>query len=205
MHHGEAGERRMTEQRLKKLRGGRQVGTNFVPRIFCLEDRSVPSTFYVDPALSGSTTGDIVTFNKGYPGSVPNLIFAADAAAWDTFSAADKERTAFSSFNAALTVANDKNIGGDTIRIAASATPIPVEHSRAATDLAPGVLPITERLTIQGSGQGATVLNPTSDTLFDDGKGGGPVPDSLTAVFRAAGADLTVQDLTFDGFGHNIG
>jgi hypothetical protein len=192
----------MSKRRSKHPRRGGWA-TQFFPRVQWLEDRTVPATFFLDPALTGATTGDIVTFNAGRPGEVQNLIYAETATDWNSFSAADKERAAFSSFNVALEVANDFSPGEDTIRIAASQTPIPVDNSWTAVDQTTGALPISDPLIIVGSGQGATILAPTNDTQFD--LGFGPEPDNLTAVFRVADATLTVTDLTFDGAGKNIG
>ncbi|HET6575337.1 MAG TPA: right-handed parallel beta-helix repeat-containing protein [Fimbriiglobus sp.] len=164
----------------------------FLPRVLCLEDRTVPTTFFVDPALSPAPTnpGDPVTFNAALPGQqVPGLAFAGTFTQWQ----AAQGNTAFKSFVEALKAANF-NPGADTIRVAGSTTPIAVENTAGNVDPTSGALKITGDLTIQGSGQGATVLAPNTDTA-----------DELTAVLSAVGPALTVTDLTVEGAGRKIG
>lgn len=168
--------------------------SRFTPLVDTLEDRSTPATLYVDPAFavpSVPADGTIVTFNANYTGTVTDLKYASTLAGWQ----ADNTRTAFSSFNVALQVA-ETNPGADEIRLARSTTPIPVDNSPGAVDPTSGALHITQNLTIIGSGEGASVLVPTSDTA-----------DELTAVFRVSGntIGMIAQDFTFDGNGKNLG
>ncbi|OWK45225.1 putative internalin [Fimbriiglobus ruber] len=44
-----------------------------------MEDRTVPSTFYVDVSLTGDTNGQNVTFDNGQPDQVTNLTFGTNA------------------------------------------------------------------------------------------------------------------------------
>ena len=181
--------------RQSKRRGRGQ----FLPRVLSLEDRTVPATYFVDPGLTPAPVnpGDPVTFNAAYPAQqVSGLSFAGTYTQWT----ANPTRTAFLSFAEALKAANDPILspGLDTIRVAGSTTPIPVENTAANIDPTLLALKITDDLIVQGSGKGATVLAPTDSTT-----------DELTAVFStfdaAGGPDLTVTDLTFDGNGKDVG
>ncbi len=71
----------------------------FKPQLRELEDRTVPSTFYVDPTFTGPP-GRIVTFNPGLPSQVTGLIIKTNA---------------FNSIGAATAAASP----GDTIELAA--------------------------------------------------------------------------------------
>jgi hypothetical protein len=181
--------------RQSKRRGRGQ----FLPRVLCLEDRTVPATYFVDPNFAGATAGDTVAFNTEFPGQqVSGLTFAGDYTDWQT----TPTRTAFASFAEALQAANDTTLspGLDTIRVAGSATPIDVENATTPDDpVAGNALQVTDDLIIQGSGQGATVLAPTGDTTF------GGVADEFTAIFRTVGPALTVTDLTLDAAGKQVG
>lgn len=172
----------------------RKPRPRFTPHVDKLEDRTTPATLYVDPAFavpSVPADGTLVTFNAGYTGTVSDLKYASTLAAWQ----ADNTRVAFSSFNVALQVA-ETNAGADEIRVARSTTPIPVDNSAGAVDPVTGGLHITQNLTIIGSGEGASVLAPTSDSV-----------DELTSVFRVSGntTGLIAQDLTLDAAGKNLG
>ncbi len=166
----------------------------FTPLVDKLEDRTTPATLYVDPSFAAPSPpadGTLVTFNAGYTGTVADLKYASSLAAWQ----ADNTRVAFSSFNVALQVA-ETNPGADEIRIARSSSPIPIDNSPGAVDPTTGALHVTQNLTIIGSGEGATVLTPTSDSL-----------DELSAVIRVSGntTGLIAQDFTFDGAGKHLG
>jgi hypothetical protein len=171
-------------QHRSKPHAGKRAGRRWVPGLLPLEDRTVPSTFYVDPAF-GSQPGPTFTFNANYPGTVTGIT-AADA---------------FTDLRAAIDAANT-NPGADTIKIAQSTTPITVDNAGVPDDPDTGnAIKITESLALDGSGVGATVLAPNSDTTF------GKAPDSLTSVFRVAGAGVTftASDLSFDGAGKQLG
>jgi hypothetical protein len=148
----------------------------------------VPATFYVDPAFA-TQLGPTYTFNANYPGTVTGI------------DAAHK----FTDLRTAIVAANTSpNTGGaaDIIKIAESTTPIIADNASVPDTGDPGnAIEITESLTLDGSGIGATVIAPSGDTTVQ-----GSV-DALTSVFRAAGAGvaLTVSDLTFDGAGKQLG
>ncbi len=148
------------------------------PALFQLEARDVPALFYVDPLFAGKAAGTVVTFNADGPGAVAGRTVDTDA---------------FATLGAALTKAA-ANFEADTIYLARSRdagglpTVTPLNNSG-------GPLVINDIITLVGSGRGATVLAPTSDTATTG-----------TGVFEvAAGKSLAVRDLTLDGGGHQVG
>lgn len=148
------------------------------PALFQLESRDVPALFYVDPLFTGIANGTVVTFNQGGPGAVAGRVIGTDA---------------FATLNAALTAAA-ANTESDSIFLArsrdAGGTPnvTPLDNSA-------GPILINDVVTIIGSGRGATVLAPTTDTA-----------DKSTGVFAVApGKSLSVRDLTLDGTGRQVG
>jgi hypothetical protein len=157
--------------------------------MLCLEDRVVPATYFVDPNFGTPAPGTSVTFNTEFPGEqVSGLSYAGTYTDWQ----ANPTRTAFSSFAEALKAANDATLspGADIIRVAGDDAPIPVENTAANVGATSGALEITEDLTIQGTGKGATILSPTDNAA-----------DEFTAILSAVGPSLTVTKLTFDGDG----
>ena len=180
-------------------------------RIEGLEDRSVPSTFYIDPALAGSADGSTVTFNAGKTGQVGGLTYASTAAFYNTDKAVHPAATyAFSDLRQAIE-ASELNPGADTIDVAQGA--VPLDNTAVTTPVTGGKVNsvlIDQPLTLVGSGQGLTVITPTTNTEFDSGAG--PAADPSTAVFlvttnQAAGTQgaLTASDFTFDGTGKQVG
>ena len=192
----------MASNRLRRPgRAGRPVRRSnpFTPTILALEDRSVPSTFYVDPSWEGSGSFSSVTFNKDYPGQRSGLVYGADIV---DYTASPTTVNAFSDLALALQV-SEQNPGPDTILIAHSADPIVLKNTATqlvGTDLINSV-PITQPLTLSGSGAGATVIVPLIDTEAN------ALADDTVALFRVAGsgANLSVSGLTLDGFGHKLG
>ncbi len=172
----------------------------FVPRFVTLEERCVPATYHVDPALAGKADGDAVTFEAGRAAAIPGLLFAGSAKS----ALANPTWTAFGSFRAALDAA-------DTIVLARGAVPL----DNSATTLSLGVgkgfvnsVPVTQSLTLVGStadSSVATRVTPTADTQFDDGTGA--VADEFTSVFRVSGPDaaLTASNFVFEGAAHKAG
>ena len=186
----------------------RRGGTRFVPRLDALEDRSVPSTFYIDPALAGSANGSTVTFDAGKSDEQTGLRYASTAAFYAADVASNPTATyAFSDLRQAIN-ASEINAGPDTVRLAQVSAPIPLDNTAVATAVNGGTVNsvnVTQPLTLAGGGTAATVIAPTANTQFDDGTGA--VDDNLTSVFRVngAGASLTATDLTFDGSGRALG
>ena len=157
------------------------------PALQQLEARDVPATFYVDPLFAGSTAGDVVTFNDFGPNAVPGVTFGTDG---------------FATLTDALTAAAG-NTEADTIFLARSRFDFD-GGAVTGTDLVPNVTPvdnvggtilIDDDITLIGSGRGATILAPTTDTAAFN-----------TGVFEVQpGRSLAVQDLSFDGGGKQIG
>jgi len=152
------------------------------PTLVPLESRDVPAVFYVDPLFAGKANGTVMTFNADGPGAVTGRTIGTDA---------------FATLGAALTAAA-ANAESDTINLARS------RFDAGGGSLLPNVTPvdntggpivINDIITLVGSGRGATVLAPTTNTAT-----------SGTGVFGvAAGKALSVRDLTFDGGGKQVG
>jgi hypothetical protein len=142
----------------------------FAPRFVELEQRDVPSTFYVDPLTAGSNVGDTVTFNQGNPGQFTGT-FGIDVFA--TFADAYANTTG--------------NGTADTIELSYGS--IPIDNSGGTIVVTPG----DGALSIVGSGAGATTITPTSDTVDEFG------PDSAIFRADGAGATLNVSNLNLDG------
>jgi hypothetical protein len=117
--------------------------TRFAPQIVCLEDRSVPATFYVDPNAFLQGNG-LYTFNLGLAGEKTDLTLGADI---------------FFDFNTGLAMANG-TAGPDTLRLA---------NGDIVIDNSLGTVDVTDALTIAGSGSGATRIVPNSNTVDEFG------------------------------------
>src|SRR3954465_88328 len=152
---------------------GRQPG--FTPPILALEDRSVPSTFYVDPSWAGTGSFQPVTFNQGYPGQKAGIIFGDLV----DYTADPTHVNGFSDLAVALQV-SEQNPGADTILVARSTTPIPLNNTAtfASGGFQINSIPFTQPLTLSGSGAGATVIAPTVNTQAD------ATDDDTVALFR---------------------
>lgn len=164
------------KSRMKKVMPSRkQLVTRFSPQIITLEDRATPATFYVDTAFKGSNPGDVVTFNNGNPGSVSGLVFGTNA---------------FATFNDGVAKAN-ATAGDDILRIA---------NGTYGVDNSAGPVDVTDSVSIIGSGNGATLLLPTSDASVNNG---GLLTGSNSALIRisTAGKFMNVSDLIMDGGG----
>ena len=157
------------------------------PALFQLEARDVPALLYVDPLFAGKANGTVMTFNEFGPGAVTGRVVGTDA---------------FATVTAALTAAA-ANAEADTIFLARSRFDAD-GGTVTGDDLLPNVTPldnsagpilINDTITLFGSGRGATVLAPTTDTTT-----------AGTGVFEvAAGKALSVRDLSFDGGGKQVG
>jgi len=112
----------------------------FLPQFVTLEDRSVPSTFYlIEPGLAATrNNGDIVTFNAGAPGEQTGLTFSKDFAFYNNpINKGDVSKTfAFGALNIALQAAT-ANPGADEIKVAAaphlSSSTIPPRRASPST------------------------------------------------------------------------
>ena len=156
------------------------------PALQQLEARDVPATFYVDPLFTGGA-GTTATFNEFGPNAVPGVTIGTNA---------------FATLTDALTEAA-ANTEADTIFLARSRY-VFGGGAATATNLVPNVTPvdntggpilIDDDITLIGSGRGATILAPTTDTAAFN-----------TGVFEVQpGRSLAVQDLSFDASGRQVG
>src|SRR5947208_2541118 len=171
----------------------------FTPTILTLEDRSVPSTFYVDPSWAGTGSFQPVTFNQGYPGQKAGIIYGSDIT---DYNSSPTTVNGFSDLALALQV-SEQNPGADTILVARSTSPVPLQNTATMTVGTDTInsIPITQPLTLSGSGAGATVITPTVNTQSNG------TDDDTVALFRVAGAgaNLNVSGLTLNGAGVKIG
>lgn len=145
------------------------------PRLFELEAREVPATFYVDPSLAGKADGSTQTFNAGQSNQVTGLTYGATAAVGGA--------VLFPTLTAALTKAAG-SAGADTILLA---------NGDIAVDNSAGAVIVADQITLRGSGKAATVLKPTSDR-----------PNNSTIIVDV-GQSLTATDFTFDGNNKSLG
>src|SRR3954452_8263459 len=119
--------------------------TSFTPTILSLEDRSVPSTFYVDPSWAGSGSFSTQTFNNGYPGQKSGIVYGADIT---DYNADPTHVNGFSDLALALQV-SEQNPGADTVLVARSTSPIVLKNTTTqlvGTDTINSI-PITQPLT----------------------------------------------------------
>jgi FG-GAP repeat len=185
---------------LKPSKDGKSL--RFSPKFTILEDRSVPSTFYVDPTLAAAD-GSTVTFDTGTARQVNGLIFSNTEAYW---SANKATVNTFADLKTAIAV-SESNPGADTIVLASKT--IPLDNSAVTFPISGtefiNSINITQDLTLLGGGSGSTVIAPTDDTEYDDGSGA--VPDEFTSVLRVDGATakLTASNLALNGTGKQIG
>lgn len=175
----------------------------FVPMFVTLEDRAVPAVFYVDPSLAASNDGDAVTFNNGKAGAVSGLVYSSSFSYWNANQAT---ANTFGDFATALKVA-EASAGADTINLAIGLIPLNNTGSLTVPDGDINAIPVTQSLTIRGSGLGASVVFPVQDTQIDFNDGKGFVDDSFTPLFRVAGANakLTAEDFRVEGSGRLVG
>ena len=149
--------------------------SSVAPRLFQLEAREVPATFYVDPSLAGKADGSTQTFNVGQPNQVAGLTFGSTAAV--------SGAVLFPTLSAALTKAEGSG-GADTILLA---------NGDIAVDNSAGAVILNDLLTVRGSGKAVTFLKPTADR-----------PNNSTIVVEV-GQSLTASDFTFDGANKSLG
>ena len=163
-----------------------------------LEDRTVPTVFFVDPTFANNADGDLVNFNTGKDNALPGMTYGTSLA---YYQANPSTVIAFSDLSVALDVA-EANPGTDSIVLADGVIPLTNPTATAAmANLNQGSEKnVTQQLTIVGSGSGASVVRPTNDTTFDG------MADQFTALIRVgSGGNFTGADFRLDGSGFQTG